>query len=783
MKGNLKKVGLRPRVDRAGAKLAAVRSSMAILWRILALLLFAELLEALLEIYGPLPAYDWWRWADSLIIPVLMLPLLYALILKPARELAARQAEFVAEARFETVAQAAHEGIFIIDLDLTIRFVNRAGEQMFGYERDTLIGQNVRQLVSEEARIFLEKQTELIRTTGDAPILHAGEMEITAQRKGRGTFALEFGVGRLPGGNEVTFVVICRDITQRRLMEEFLRESEAQFRMLLDMTPAMVWMADARGRSTYVSKGWLEFTGRTREQELSEGWAVNIHPEDRERAQRYVETAREQRLAIDHEYRIRRANGEYCWVLDRGRARFGPGGEFVGYIGACLDITERKEAERKLEENAARLAALMENNPLGIVTVDEKGRVLMCNPAFRQLFQFSQEEIAGAILDEVVSSPEHLSEARRITEENMAGKQTFAITRRKRKDGSLVEVELHAVPLIVHGRIVGAYGLYQDLSQRRELESKLRESEARFRLAADSVPVQIWMRGADGQVTFSNRECEEFTGYSADELREGAWLESIHPEDRAEVLANSQSALKTRANINHEHRMRHRSGEFRWVHTQARPRYAPDGSLEGYTGCVVDVTERKMAEDELRASEKKLRELLEALPVGVRIAQETKVVFANTADARMHGYSSPAEMLGHSSLEHIVREDWERAPSSVKSLTPEHPEAIFYQLRRVRLDKSEFPAGITVTSITFEGQPSLLVVIQDLTDRKRLSLYEQLLPVCCMCGKIRDDEGLAHGEGKWDRLDHYVAKYSDAQISHTFCPGCLEEYKRQEGLK
>jgi hypothetical protein len=62
-------------------------------------------------------------------------------------------------------------------------------------------------------------------------------------------------------------------------------------------------------------------------------------------------------------------------------------------------------------------------------------------------------------------------------------------------------------------------------------------------------------------------------------------------------------------------------------------------------------------------------------------------------------------------------------------------------------------------------------------------MYEKLLPVCCMCGKIRDDSGKKKGQGEWERLDHYVMKHSDARVSHTFCPHCLEEYKKQEGLK
>jgi hypothetical protein len=76
-----------------------------------------------------------------------------------------------------------------------------------------------------------------------------------------------------------------------------------------------------------------------------------------------------------------------------------------------------------------------------------------------------------------------------------------------------------------------------------------------------------------------------------------------------------------------------------------------------------------------------------------------------------------------------------------------------------------------------------LNVVRDLSEQKKLQMYERILPVCCVCGKIRDDTGAVAGGGTWGRLDHYVAKHSDAQVSHTFCPECLADYRKQEGLE
>ncbi len=141
------------------------------------------------------------------------------------------------------------------------------------------------------------------------------------------------------------------------------------------------------------------------------------------------------------------------------------------------DITRRKEAERKLEERTAYLNALIENSPLAIVAHDSQDRVQMCNPAFERLFLYRQAELVGAQLDDLIKPAENPSEAAEITRRVLSGETVHVVTRRRRKDGTQVEVELHAVPLTVQGVTIGAYGLYQDITARKELEEQLRQAQ------------------------------------------------------------------------------------------------------------------------------------------------------------------------------------------------------------------------------------------------------------------------------------------------------------------
>jgi PAS domain S-box-containing protein len=131
-----------------------------------------------------------------------------------------------------------------------------------------------------------------------------------------------------------------------RAQDSALRESEQRFRSMADTAPVFIWVSEADKRCTYFNKPWLDFTGRTLEQELNDGWEESVHPEDLARCHETYTTACDARETFDMEYRLRRADGQYRWMLDRGSPRFSVDGTFLGYIGSAVDITERKQAEQ-----------------------------------------------------------------------------------------------------------------------------------------------------------------------------------------------------------------------------------------------------------------------------------------------------------------------------------------------------------------------------------------------------------------------------------------------------
>jgi PAS domain S-box-containing protein len=157
----------------------------------------------------------------------------------------------------------------------------------------------------------------------------------------------------------VPLIFLAAAIEERRKKEESLRESEERFRMMADTAPVLIWTTDADKRCTYVSRTWLDLTGRIFDEELGDGWADDIHPSDRAARREVYAHCFDQRSPFTLEYRVRRHDGEYRWLLDKGTPRFASDGTFLGYIGSATDITERKRGEERLrvQHTAAQILA------------------------------------------------------------------------------------------------------------------------------------------------------------------------------------------------------------------------------------------------------------------------------------------------------------------------------------------------------------------------------------------------------------------------------------------
>jgi PAS domain S-box-containing protein len=214
---------------------------------------------------------------------------------------------------------------------------------------------------------------------------------------------------------------VVADVTSRLQTEQALAESERRFRLMADSAPVLMWMAGNDKLCTDFNKEWLRFTGRTMEQELGEGWTENVHPDDRQRCLRAYELAFDTRRQFTIEYRLRRHDGHYRSILDRGVPRFLEDGSFAGYVGCCIDVTEEKEAKAIQRELSGRLIHAQEEERARIARElhdDVNQRLaLLANglQGLQQMFSDSDEAAQGQVRElwqltsEVANDLQHLS--------------------------------------------------------------------------------------------------------------------------------------------------------------------------------------------------------------------------------------------------------------------------------------------------------------------------------------------------------------------------------------
>ncbi|MGZ5628681.1 MAG: EAL domain-containing protein [Methylobacter sp.] len=180
------------------------------------------------------------------------------------------------------------------------------------------------------------------------------------------------------------------DITERKRATFKLLESEARFRTMADSAPVLIWIAGPDKSFHYFNKGWLEFTGRSLEQEAGNGWIANVHPEDFQHCFNTYVTCFDARQEFRMEYRLRRSDGEYRWLLDHGVPLYDEQNTFLGYIGSCIDITQRKLAEANL-----RIASTAFESQEAMLITDKSQNILRVNQAFVRVTGYSADEAVG----------------------------------------------------------------------------------------------------------------------------------------------------------------------------------------------------------------------------------------------------------------------------------------------------------------------------------------------------------------------------------------------------
>jgi PAS domain S-box-containing protein len=399
----------------------------------------------------------------------------------------AEQALRLSETKFSTAFRASPHAMTITSLrDGRFIDVNASFERQSGYSREEVLGKTLLDIgMWVDSADFANLMADSLKRKKVV-----GREVRLRTKSGRIAQAL-YSVEVIDIDGEPCALVAGEDITERLRFERALRESEGKFRLVADTVTSAIWLLQDK-RFVYFNKEFEKTTGYSREEILRmDPWDL-VDPDFRdENYSRALARLAGEAVPSRYQFAIRAKNGDMRW-LDFSAALTEYNGK-PAILASALDITATRRAEQEMKEHAMYMDALISNVPLGIVIKDENHLVRFCNPEFEHMFLYTQAEIQGKHLDDLIA-PHDREEATQLSNAVQSGGVVHTTARRRRKDGTFLDVELHGVKVFSGKSFVGAFAIYQDITERRKSEEKLiamrnrltrAQEEERARIARD----------------------------------------------------------------------------------------------------------------------------------------------------------------------------------------------------------------------------------------------------------------------------------------------------------
>jgi len=601
------------------------------------------------------------------------------------------------ETRFRTFVDHAADALFIYDFDQgTIVDVNRQACEGLGYMRDELIG-------TTAAAIHLDSEQAHMESV--ARRVAAGESVFDThwhRRKDGTLFPVEAHTSQYSYGGRRFLLKVARDITERKSAEEALRRSE-------DYLVEGQRLAHTGSFALNVATGehvWSEETFRIFGYDASTKITTplvleRVHPEDRNLVRESLERAVREAGDFDYEHRLLLPDGSVKHLHIAARCvRREPG--CVEYVGAVMDVTAQKSQQQTVERAFQEMEALKNQFRLAIDTIPGLVWSALPNGSTEFLNQrwldYTGLSLKGGLDWTVATHPE--DRARLVKEWETAlrdGKPLETEGRLRRADGEYRWFLIRAMPLCDEtGKIVKWYGKSADIEDRKKAEAQLRESEQQYRRIVDTASEGIFVCDERYMTTFVNRRMAELLGYEPEDMPGRKTSDYLFEQDVAafeERIAARREGITER----YEQRVRRKDGHPLWVHISATPVFDEERHFQGSFCMLSDITQRKMAEEELRKHRDHLEDLVKQRTE--ELALLNQLVYGSLASTDVgawwidfkekdtyHALDNTVQMLGNTpekTGENTYRlSQWAKSLADTKAAFPEHASVVDETMER-----------------------------------------------------------------------------------------------------
>ena len=526
---------------------------------------------------------------------------------------------------FSSIADSATDAIIALDEQGTIHYMNRAAEHLFGYTSAEVEGRILHDfLIPERFREHSLKSFELMHARQDKSVMGTTR-EFTALTRYGEELPVEVSISSYDMEGKTRYVTICRDISERKKIEQALRESEERYRRLVENLNDVVFNLDPLGRISYISPAIESISSYKPEDMVGQSFTHYVHPDDMP----YMLEEFERTLAGrpgPAEFRIVDKDGGVLHVRTSSRPQY-KDGELTGLTGVLTDITEQKEAEgeledyrlhlenlveertRELREAADRLRrsenyyrSLIRNAPDMIDVLNEDLTLRWGSPSAGRITGYEPEEVYGrSILDFIHS--DDVEKARALAERVLQnpGETHSVVVRFRHDDGSYRFHETIATNLLDEPAVRGIVINSRDVTEREQAEEALRESEEMYRTLVLISPDAVSVSDMEGLFTYVSPQTLVLHGYeSDDELLRKSSFELIAPEDRARAMSIFAAVLKEGFVRNVEGILLRKDGTRFVGELSAALLRDANGNPHSVVAYTRDITERKRAEERLR---------------------------------------------------------------------------------------------------------------------------------------------------------------------------------------
>ncbi len=645
----------------------------------------------------------------------------------------AEQALRESERNFKAIADTSQAAITLYQ-DGNVVYANDASEAIFGYSLDERSRMKLRELLHPDYREKAEERMKTLLEGESSPPLQNAYKII--RKDGEERWVLSSG-SRLTYNGKPAIMTISMDITERKQYEKALKESEEKFRALADSTPNIIFVY-RDNRFLYVNPAAISISGYTKEELLTMDFIDIIHPDYHGMIKEGIKARMEGYRGLGHyELKAIKKTGEERW-LDVSTNLISYGGSPAG-IATCIDITDRKKAEEALKESQTILKTIIESTPDYISLKDREGRYIMLNSAaaerLSQSTGVSAAEIIGKKDDEILPS----ETARLVMDED---RQVIAYGKMRDLDQSFtVGNNLRTFSTIksayrdVSGNVIGVVNVSRDITERKRSEEiqtqllkKIDEQRGRLQAIVDSLPVGLWIADATGKMVMINdiarriyrgkapyaSNVEEYNVYNI-------WWADTGQKIAAEDMPMAH-ALKGETMKEIAVDFQRFDGTCGTQLVSASPIRDSKGTILGCVAIVQDITERKKAEQALRESRQKYRDLIETTSDFIwEVDSLGRFTYFSPQVEKFWGFR-PDELIGKTPFDFMPADDKKCATEIFESA--EKSQAPFSGLYTTFYDRQGHLISIETSGVPILGDNGKLLgfrgISRDITERKRM---------------------------------------------------------------